>query len=130
MLDRFLPSVSLIWLSCRSTHPLTQFYDQETIDRTTQARTAKQKKSGAVAPVGTGAWPREVGVHRVVWNNGNGLASSALLASGTSSGLCRVDVLWGRWLRDKVPYQGLEGIRMEDGNLAMDVDSDSSDGSE
>jgi transcription factor C subunit 6 len=69
-------------------------------------------------------------VHRVVWNNGNGLASSALLASGTSSGLCRIDVLWGRWLRDKVPYQGLEGLRMEDGNLSMDVDSESSEGSE
>ena len=39
----------------------------------------------------------EVGVHRVVWNNGNGLASSSLLAAGTASGLCRVDVLWGRW---------------------------------
>jgi hypothetical protein len=35
----------------------------------------------------------EVGVHRVVWNNGNGLGSLSLLAAGTASGLCRVDVL-------------------------------------
>ena len=33
-----------------------------------------------------------MGVHRVAWNNGNGLATSTLLAAGTASGLCRVDV--------------------------------------
>ena len=69
-------------------------------------------------------WPCEVGVHRVVWNNGNGLASSSLLATGTASGLCRIDILWGRWLEDKVPYGSAEGIRMED-EAAMDVDDDS-----
>ena len=49
------------------------------------------------------------------------MASSSLLAAGTASGLCRVDVLWGRWFKDKPPYGGAEGIRMEDED-AMDVD--------
>ena len=83
------------------------------------------KKQEPDHPPSTGAWPREVGVHRVVWNNGNGLGSCGLLAAGTSSGLCRIDVLWGRWFRDKIPYGGVEGIRMEvlDPD-AMDIDSD------
>ena len=51
--------------------------------------------------------PCGVGVH---WNNGNGLASSSLLAAGTASGLCRVDVFWGRWFKDKPPYGRAEGI--------------------
>ncbi|KAF6763682.1 hypothetical protein DFP72DRAFT_480903 [Ephemerocybe angulata] len=76
---------------------------------------------------GTGAWPREVGVHRVSWNNGNGLGSSCLLASSTASGLCRVDVLWGRWIKDKTPYTSVENLRLE--GDAMDNDSGLSDGS-
>ena len=47
-------------------------------------------KANKPLPVGTGAWSPEVGVHRVVWNMGNGLANAPLLASGTGSGLCRV----------------------------------------
>lgn len=85
-----------------------------------------KKRADIVIPTGTGAWPREVGVHRVVWNNGNGLGAAALMAAGTASGLCRVDVLWGRWLKDKIPYGGVAGVRMEDGD-AMEVDSELSD---
>ena len=48
-----------------------------------------------------------------------------MLASATAAGLCRIDVLWGRWMKDKVPYQGVDQIRMEDG--VMDVESDGSD---
>jgi transcription factor C subunit 6 len=91
---------------------------------TTKAKTASKPKPGAV---GTGVWPRQVGVHRVTWNCTNGLAAAGLLASATASGLCRVDELWGRWMKDKVPYLGVEHIRveMEDAD-AMDVDSDES----
>ena len=54
------------------------------------------------------------------------MASSSLLAAGTASGLCRIDVLWGRWFKDRPPYGGADGIRMEDENHenAMDVDSE------
>ena len=76
---------------------------------------------------GTGAWPRQVGVHRVVWNCGNGLAAAALLASATAAGLCRVDELWGRWIKGKVPYAGIEHIRREMEDGAMDVDEDEED---
>ena len=53
------------------------------------------------------------------------MASSSLLAAGTASGLCRVDVLssWGRWFKDKPPYGGAEGIRMEYEDV-MDVESE------
>ncbi|KJA17904.1 hypothetical protein HYPSUDRAFT_145776 [Hypholoma sublateritium FD-334 SS-4] len=108
---------------------LDQFLPQETYDRTTATRIVKgkvKKRADIVIPTGTGAWPREVGVHRVVWNNGNGLGAAALMAAGTASGLCRVDVLWGRWLKDKIPYGGVAGVRMEDGN-AMEVDTELSD---
>jgi transcription factor C subunit 6 len=64
-----------------------------------------------------------------VWNCGNGLAGSSLLASSTASGLCRVDVVWGRFLNNKVPYSSMEEMRLEvegGGDDAMDVDSDES----
>ncbi|KAG6845274.1 hypothetical protein H0H87_011683 [Tephrocybe sp. NHM501043] len=77
--------------------------------------------------IGTGAWPREVGVHRVIWNSCNGLASCAQLASATASGLCRVDELWGRWIKGKIPYGGIEHIRNELDDDAMDVDGVSDD---
>ncbi|KAF9473862.1 hypothetical protein BDN70DRAFT_885457 [Pholiota conissans] len=108
---------------------LDHFLPQESFDRTTATRVAKgkvKKLTDTAIPTGTGAWPREVGVHRVVWNNGNGLASAALMAAGTASGLCRIEMLAGRWLKDKIPYGGVEGIRMEDVD-AMEVDSDLSE---
>ncbi|KAI0748428.1 hypothetical protein C8Q80DRAFT_1171827 [Daedaleopsis nitida] len=70
----------------------------------------RQNKS---IPVGTGAWPVEVGVQRVVWNDGNGLGRTPLLASATGSGLCRVDWLLGRWGKEILPYGGVEGMRGE-----------------
>jgi transcription factor C subunit 6 len=38
-------------------------------------------------------------------------------------------VLWGRWIKGKIPYGGIEEIRKEsDGDgAAMDVDSEESD---
>ena len=68
-------------------------------------------------------------MHRVVWNTGNGLASSGLLAAGTASGLCRVDVLWGRWSKEKIPYGSVEDIRMEDDN-AMEIESEEEEDSD
>ena len=68
----------------------------------------------------TGVWPPEVGVHRVAWNSGNGLGCASLLASGTRSGLCRVDWLRGRWFRDKIPYVNIPNMRKE---VDEDVDS-------
>ncbi|KAI0723855.1 hypothetical protein C8T65DRAFT_627670 [Cerioporus squamosus] len=86
---------------------LEHFLPKETQNRPAATR---QNKS---MPVGTGAWPPEVGVHRVVWNDGNGLANTPLLASATGSSLCRVDWLLGRWGKDPLPYNGVEGMRGE-----------------
>ncbi|KAJ6509010.1 hypothetical protein C8R45DRAFT_969593 [Mycena sanguinolenta] len=112
---------------------LERFFPLEAQDRPTQtkairAEKAKGKDNTYVAPTSTGTWPEQVGVQRVVWNCGNGLAASSLLASSTASGLCRVDVVWGRWLNDKVPYGSIQALRMEGAESdAMDVDSDDSD---
>ena len=74
---------------------------------------------------GSGAWPPEIGVQRVVWNSGNGLANAPLLASATGCGLCRIDFLKGKWLKNRMPYYGIEGIRAEiDADDEMDEDSD------
>lgn len=67
-------------------------------------------------------------MHRAVWNDKNGLANAPWLASGTASGLCRVDWLTGKWLSDQVPYTDIEGIRGErdepEGEGHADEDSD------
>ncbi|KZT09673.1 uncharacterized protein LAESUDRAFT_810652 [Laetiporus sulphureus 93-53] len=98
---------------------LEKFLPQESIDRLTAARNGKK------IPVGTGAWPKETAVQCVVWNSGNGLAAAPYLASSTGSGLCRVDWVLGRWMRDRVPYGGIEGIRGEVAGL--DEDDEESD---
>ncbi|OSD08431.1 hypothetical protein PYCCODRAFT_1455543 [Trametes coccinea BRFM310] len=96
---------------------LENFLPQEIQNR---ANAVRQNKS---IPGGTGAWPPEVGIHRVAWNDGNGLARTPLLASATASGLCRVDWLLGRWVRDQQPYNGIEGMRGETaGTFAEDDD--------
>ncbi|XP_006457753.1 hypothetical protein AGABI2DRAFT_114796 [Agaricus bisporus var. bisporus H97] len=116
---------------------LDQFLPQESADRPTAASKAKQQQhqkskkdtstSNDNTSISTGAWPQEVAVHKVTWNNGNGLNACGLLASATSSGLCRVDNVWGRWMKDKVPYGGIEQIRREEMEDGMDVDSGESD---
>ncbi|KAJ7729652.1 hypothetical protein DFH07DRAFT_178308 [Mycena maculata] len=114
MLERFFPLVA---------------QDRPTQAKAIRAEKAKNRDTTYVAPTGTASWPKEIGVQRVVWNCGNGLAASALLASATGSGLCRVDVVWGRWLNDRVPYGSIPLLRMEvegDEEDAMDVDSDES----
>lgn len=95
---------------------LEHFLPQETTDQ----------RSGTTRLMsGTGAWSPEVGVQRVVWNTGNGMAGSPLLASATGSGLCRVDWLMGRWMRDRIPYDGVEKMRHEvEAGDDMDEDSD------
>lgn len=92
---------------------------QETQNRPTATRQNK------VMSTGTGAWPAEVGVQRVVWNDGNGLACTPLLASATGAGLCRVDWLLGRWGRDPPPYNGVEGMRGETAGVTFEEDDES-----
>lgn len=101
MLDHLKPRVSaLIMLDYLSYSLLPQ-----EVSRTAGA--------GKAPPKSTGAWHPEVGIHRAVWNNGNGLAGAPWLASATASGLCRVDWLRGKWFGDRIPYDGVDGIRLE-----------------
>ncbi|KAF7976766.1 hypothetical protein HWV62_5766 [Athelia sp. TMB] len=94
---------------------------------TTNKAKAKLDARSALMSVATGVWPPIVGVHRVVWNSGNGFNGASLLASGTASGLCRVDNLRGRWIRDRIPYCGIENIRMEDGAAGGDDEEEDMD---
>jgi transcription factor C subunit 6 len=73
---------------------------------------------------GSGSWPPEVGIHRVAWNTSNGMSKCQLLASATASGLCRIDSLWGRFHRERVPYGSIQKIR---GEQEVDVDDELAD---
>ncbi|KAG8967024.1 hypothetical protein FRC03_010871 [Tulasnella sp. 419] len=101
----------------------------KTINKTKKAKSGSQTQptTNQVSEVGgSGAWPPEVGVHCVAWNTSNGLTKCQLLASGTASGLCRIDNLWGRFRKDHVPYGGIEVLRGETG-VAVGEDEDSDD---
>lgn len=80
-------------------HP-TEIPDHSSRGLPSQAFTPQVSDQG----VGYGAWPASVSVTKVAWNEGGGLAGAGLLASGTASGLCRVDWLGsggqGRWWGD------------------------------
>ena len=78
---------------------------------------------------GGGAWHPCVAVLRVAWHGGAGLAAAELLASATGSGLCRVDFLEGRWFRDRVPYERVEAMRMEEDGMDVDEPEDNDDSS-
>lgn len=123
MLEHFLPTVGpgreiTLPLYVHELIPLV-INVQETQDRPSAT------KANKVLPIGTGAWSPEVGIQRVVWNTGNGLGGAPLLASSTGSGLCRIDWLLGRWMRERIPYYGIEGIRQEvDDRDVMDEDSE------
>ncbi|KAI0080527.1 hypothetical protein K474DRAFT_202496 [Panus rudis PR-1116 ss-1] len=100
---------------------LEHFLPKEITDKPSAKRAKKSPP-----PSGTSSWPSEVGVHRVVWNSVGGLSGCPLLVSATASGLCRVDWLLGRWMRDRIPYNGVEGMRQEGGaRVPMDLDDDS-----
>ncbi|KAF5357771.1 hypothetical protein D9756_001159 [Leucocoprinus leucothites] len=111
MLERFLPSAT---------------QDRPASNKPKAGSKASKSDTRKASASGTGAWPQEVAVHKVAWNNGNGLNACGLLASATSSGLCRVDNLWGRWIKDKVPYGGIQQIRREGLEDDMEVDSEDS----
>ncbi|KAG1734326.1 hypothetical protein EDB19DRAFT_1896481 [Suillus lakei] len=95
---------------------LDHFLPQETQERSTNLKGKQAKKDESEASISTGA------VHRVTWNTGNGLGGAPLLASTTGSGLCRVDWLLGRWIRNKVPYVNVPNMRKEVDDV-MDEDS-------
>lgn len=97
---------------------LERFLPVETQDRPSASRS----KATPIKSPGTGAWPPEVAVTRVVWHEGAGLEGASWLASASASGLCRIDWLKGRWIRDRVPYGGVEVIRGE--KDAEEVDDD------
>ncbi|KAG2106769.1 uncharacterized protein F5147DRAFT_699964 [Suillus discolor] len=101
---------------------LDHFLPQETQERSTKLKGKQAKKDESETSTSTGVWPSEVSVHRVTWNMGNGLGGAPLLASTTGSGLCRVDWLLGRWIRNKVPYVNVPNMRKEVDDV-MDEDS-------
>ncbi|WVW86023.1 hypothetical protein I302_108061 [Kwoniella bestiolae CBS 10118] len=51
----------------------------------------------------TAAWRPEIGIHKLTWNDGCGLAKAGWLASGGASGLGRVEWIEGRWRYGKAP---------------------------
>ncbi|KDQ50099.1 hypothetical protein JAAARDRAFT_142476 [Jaapia argillacea MUCL 33604] len=103
---------------------LDRFLPQETQDRASATRAKRKDSSVQITPVGTGAWSAEVSIQRVAWNSGNGMGCAGMLASATGSGLCRIDWVWGRWMKGKVPYGGVESMRKEGGGGEEDEEDE------
>ena len=103
---------------------------QETLDRFAAKKARSKNPEKTPAQTNPGAWAPEVSVQRVVWNNGNGLGKCQLLASGTASGLCRIDWVKGRWFKDQTPGAGgIETLRGEvDGDGDVDMDEAEAEG--
>ncbi|KAF8327233.1 uncharacterized protein EI90DRAFT_3018294 [Cantharellus anzutake] len=134
MLDNFLPMVKICKLE--SWTLLLTHRTQELTERSQTTKNAKRRKgeSGAVAPQegrsydGSGAWPAEVGVHRVAWHSGGGLHSAPLLASATASGLCRIEWMKGRGQEGINLYSMIQHLRGGETVAAKTVLSDTEDG--
>jgi transcription factor C subunit 6 len=95
-------------------------HGQETLDRFAAKKARSKNPEVTLAQMNPGAWAPEVSVQRVTWNNGNGLGNCQLLASGTASGLCRIDWVGGRWFKDQTPGPGgIEALRGEVGWTGM-----------
>lgn len=78
------------------------------LDYAQQKNTARTKSSvnpleGNPIVVKTGNWSPHVGIHRTCWNNNGGLGRAGWIASGTASGLGRIDIIEGRFLKDRLP---------------------------
>ncbi len=56
----------------------------------------------------TANWSPHVAVHRVAWHNGGGIGRAGMVASGTASGLGRVDIIKGRFVDGKHPGEILD----------------------
>jgi hypothetical protein len=56
------------------------------------ARTATRTKDAKAASAG---WPPEISITSLQWNNAGGIGRAGQLASGSASGLCRIDFLKG-----------------------------------
>jgi transcription factor C subunit 6 len=124
MLERFLPVVSPFTSEIVRSHNLSQ----QTQDKPTSTAAKARVKGSETEKTTSGAWPWQIGIHRVVWNGGNGLGAAGMLASATASGICRVDWLQGRWLKGRIPYGSVPKIRGELNTDGMDVDDSSSEG--
>ncbi|KZO98669.1 hypothetical protein CALVIDRAFT_30913 [Calocera viscosa TUFC12733] len=102
-----------------------------------QTRDVSEAADGSAAPVATGpsqvitpstgAWSPQVGIHRVAWCNGSGLARSFMLASGGASGLVRIDWVSGTWIKGNMPYRKIEVLRGEVHGVDDDIQDQEED---
>ncbi|CCA67499.1 hypothetical protein PIIN_01328 [Serendipita indica DSM 11827] len=80
-------------------------------------------ESGRIEP--SGLWAPNIAVSTVAWNSVNGLGNASLLASGTTSGLVRIDEPEGAWMRGTRPYGSMAEIRFEGAEFANESGSES-----
>ncbi|WVR07791.1 hypothetical protein IAU60_004834 [Kwoniella sp. DSM 27419] len=75
--------------------------EAQTMDEAASRRTTIVAKRGIAEPpshmLNVAAWSPHVGIHKVVWNTGGGLGRAGWAASGSASGLGRVEWIEGRW---------------------------------
>ena len=74
-------------------------------------------------------WPAEINITGLAWNNGNGIGRAGMLASGSASGLCRVDFMRGHKEEGKLGQfrrrmEGKERRVAKDDSKQMDSEGD------
>ena len=97
------------------------------VSQEAQERTSSGKNTQETSKSSSALWPTAIGVQRVSWNSGGGLARAPLLASGTGSGLCRVDWLLGRLVKGRKGTVIHGNAQKDAGGDEMSVDSQSDD---
>lgn len=103
---------------------------KETVDRFAAKKTKPKNPETTPAQTNSVVWVPEVGVQRATWNNGNGLGNCQLLLSGTTSGLCRIDLVTGRWFKGRELGPGGIGTLRGEVDGDGDVDMDDAEGEE
>ena len=81
-------------------------FQVENVTATDAADRGIKKKAGGTANpalMKSVGWPPQCAIHKVAWNSANGLESAGWLASGTASGLVRVEWVAGRFQGDTAP---------------------------
>ncbi len=78
-----------------------------TLEAAAHRNLSKQKVPNDPSVSKTANWSPPVGIHRVSWHNGGGIGRAGLLASGTASGLGRIDFVKGMFAHAANPGNAL-----------------------
>ncbi|KZV92898.1 hypothetical protein EXIGLDRAFT_749456 [Exidia glandulosa HHB12029] len=121
MLENFVPKAPLLRVTTVSPED-----DAESVSATTKKKAGTETVHKDDYRV-SGSWPKEVCVTRVAWDSGGGISSAPFLASGTASGLCRIDWLMGRFYNERLNVDKITSWRNHEAAAGDWFDGDEED---